>query len=285
MDTSTFWEKTKTVCRSIWNGIKFLWGKAPDWLRITLGIVVLWFLVFTCNDRISNKHKGEAVQTEEQTAQDICKNLYIAYYGWDTLALATMQRELKDKFPDDTLNDSVAKYLELARSEFAEFNKENEAAFHRLKESKDEFDKITWYKNPYFTHNAYSNHISAYIGKKGENIWMRIYVTYTGGDWIFFDDIQLKVGNGTISIPFNKYEKKTGVSGGTVFESIDVEGTSYLMTSLHEIGKNGAVSIRLKGDRQKTWTLSSSEIKGLNDITSAYLYLLSTGCKGEELNY
>lgn len=266
--------------KSIWNKTKQVWNKTPDWIRITLGVVIAFTIIYQYA-----RTDEEQEPAEPLTAKGICKNLYTAYCGWDTLALANMQAQLQAKFPDDTLNDSVAKYLELARAEFAEFNKKNEAAFNRLKEKEDDFEETTWYENPYLKRNAYSNQIIPYIGKKGNEIWMRIYVTYTGSDWIFFDDIKLKIGDMTTTIPCNKYEKKTGVSGGSVFESIDIKGTSYLMTMLYDIPEDAEVKIRLSGDKAKDRTLTTKERKAIADVTSAYVYLQSLGCTGETISY
>lgn len=266
--------------KSIWNKTKQVWNKIPDWISITLGVVIAFTILFKCAGTEKDQEPAEPL-----TAQSICKDLYIAYYGWDTLALANMQAQLQANFPDDALNDSVAKYIELARAEFADFNKKNQAAFNRLKKKEDDFEGTTWYENPYLTRNSYSNHIIPYIGKKGNKIWMRIYVTYTGSDWIFFDEIKLKIGDVTTTLPFNKYDKQTGVSGGSVFESIDIKGTSYLMTMLHDIPEDTDVQIRLSGERTKDRTLTKQERKAIEDVTSAYVYLQCSGCEGEELNY
>ena len=130
-----------------------------------------------------------------------------------TIALANMHEELQANFPDDALNDTVAKYLELARSEFAEFDKKNEAAFKRLKKNVDDFEGTTWYKNPYFTHYNFSNNVSTYIGMSGKHIWMRLLVTYSGNDWIFFDECNIKFGDDPFPVVFNKYDKQTDVNG------------------------------------------------------------------------
>jgi hypothetical protein len=149
-------------------------------------------------------------------------------------------------------------------------------AVNKLKKKYDDVSNITWYYQPYFTHYNNANLLSVYIGKGSNNVWLRLKMSYTGDDWIFFENAYLSYDGNTIEIPFDKYEnKETDNSGGAVWEWIDISVSSSLLNYLKTYTQAKEPKMRLSGKYTKTRTLSSKEISGLKDVLLAYDVLTS----------
>lgn len=288
MDAKTFWEKTKTVCKCIWKylklawkGISFVWNNSSDWLKAVyiIGGCILIGAIITNTKKVQPANPPKPLSQET-----LLSRIKYAYECKDTLDIKDVicYNSQHERYWD--VQDSADYYLRLLREEAVELNKHRKATFQCLKSSHDDFDGTTWYKNPYFTHKDFSNNVSAYIGKSGKKIWMRLVVTYCGNDWIFFDDCMMKFGLDQFPVVFNKYDKKTDVSGGLVYEKIDKPLEALEMSYLYDVlSRRDKGQIRLTGKYQKTRDLTNNEIKGLRDVLDAYIYMLSDGCEGEPI--
>ncbi len=146
------------------------------------------------------------------------------------------------------------------------------SALNKLKKSHDDVSGITWYKNPYFTHYTNSHRTSVYIGQRYDRCWLRLQMSYYGENWIFFEKAYLSYDGSTMEIPFSRYgEKESENSGGYVWEWIDVEVTSNMVSFLERMVNEGkSVKMRLSGKYEKTRVLSSNEIKGIKDVLLGY---------------
>lgn len=145
----------------------------------------------------------------------------------------------------------------------------------KLKKIKDEFEGITWYKTTQFHNWNVNNKVYVYVGETERNAWTRIYVSYFGDDWIFFDKIIFLVDGDPIELPFDDYkEKKTEVVSGGVYEWVDVLGADYAIL-LSRIIMAKTVKIKLSGKYSYSWTLSKSEKEGIKDAVYGYYYLNS----------
>lgn len=147
--------------------------------------------------------------------------------------------------------------------------------FLKLKKNKDEFDGITWYKTNSFHNGNIVNKVYVYVGETETNAWTRIYVSYFGDDWIFFDKITFLVDGDPINLSFDDYrDKKTEVASGGVYEWVDVPGADYSIL-LSRIIMAETVKIKLSGKYSYSWTLSKSEKDGIKDAVYGYYYLNS----------
>lgn len=161
------------------------------------------------------------------------------------------------------------KRKKLAEKEAAE--KKRMQAVTKLKKKYDDVSDITWYKNPYFTHYTNSNLTSIYIGKNSSSTWLRIQMSYTGDDWIFFENAYLSYDGNTKELHFNKYEnKETENDGGEVWEWIDIAVSDDLLSFLRQMVNGKSIKMRLSGKYTKTRNLSAKEINGIKDVLLAY---------------
>lgn len=152
-----------------------------------------------------------------------------------------------------------------------EAEKERMAAVNKLRKEYDDIKHITWYYNPYFKHYNNTNKISLYIGQDKTNVWLRMQISYTGDDWIFFDEVYLSCDGDTYQVNFDRYKEKESDNGsGEVWEWIDVSATPDLQSFLYKMIKGKNVKVRMTGKYSNTRKITSTELKALKDVLLAY---------------
>lgn len=141
----------------------------------------------------------------------------------------------------------------------------------KLKKNYDSVQGITWYENPYYTHYNNRNLVSIYMGKNSSSIWLRLKMSYTGDNWIFFDHAYLSYDGVTREIYFDKYkDKKSDNSGGDVWEWIDVNVSEEDLAFLKKMVNGKSVKMQLSGKYTKTRTVSANEVKAIKEMIMAY---------------
>lgn len=189
--------------------------------------------------------------------------------------LEKIKNLLLEYHPESEELKKVIKYCNQVEKEII-YEKELEKkkrlqAVNKLKKKYDDVSGITWYETPYFIHYNNENLTSIYIGKKGEKVWLRLKMSYSGEDWIFFEEAYLSYDGNTHQIFFSRYDdKKTDNSGGKVWEWIDVSVNDNLLLYLREMVNGKSVKMRLSGKYTETRYLSSKEIKSIKEVLLAY---------------
>lgn len=144
-------------------------------------------------------------------------------------------------------------------------------AVKKLKKEVDDVQQITWYYNPYFTHYDNTNLTSLYMGERNGNIWLRLKMSYTGDDWIFFEQAFLSYDGNTQQILFNRYDdKETDHASGDVWEWIDVSVSESYLAFLKEMVNGKSVKMQLTGKYTRTRTLSVNEKRAIKEMILAY---------------
>ena len=144
-------------------------------------------------------------------------------------------------------------------------------AVKKLKKEVDDVQQITWYYNPYFTHYNNTNLTSLYMGERNGNIWLRLKMSYTGDDWIFFEQAFLSYDGNTQQILFNRYDdKETDHAQGDVWEWIDVSVSESYLAFLKEMVNGKSVKMQLTGKYTRTRTLSVNEKRAIKEMILAY---------------
>ena len=188
-------------------------------------------------------------------------------------------KEIEDKLtkyhPESAELKKVKQYRaqteKMIAQEKAAAEKKRLQAVNKLKKKHDDVSGITWYYNPYFTHYNDANLTSLYIGKEDSKVWMILKMSYSGDDWIFFENAYLSYDGNTREISFNEYQdKESDNSGGEVWEWIQVGVDDYLLSFLREMVNGKSIKMRLSGKYTKTRNLSVNEIQGIKDVLLAY---------------
>ena len=213
----------------------------------------------------------------------LCANIEQLLNNRDTIALKELKTILEKYHPESKELQKVVSYCKQIESQIkkdkdAEKRKRLQAV-HKLIKKKDEMSSFVWYFNPYFTHYENTNRVSVYISKISDLMWLRLKMSYTGDDWIFFEKAYLSYDGNTKGISFDKYkEKDSDNSGGEVWEWIDIAVEDDLLEFLRAMVNGKSVKMRLSGKYSKTRDLSVNEIKAIKDVILAYDVLM------EEMN-
>lgn len=169
------------------------------------------------------------------------------------------------------LLDKIEKKEALEKAEKERKEKEKNKTLDRLKKNYDDVSGIIWYENPYFVHYNNVNKTSIYLGVSGNTLFMRLKMSYSGSDWIFFEHAYLSYDGKTLEIPFDRYsDRKDDNSGGEVWEWIDVKASISIRVFLRELVASQQPKMRLSGKYSKTRNLSSSEIKAIKDVLAGF---------------
>lgn len=163
----------------------------------------------------------------------------------------------------------------------AELNKNIKALQKRTITKKDEFSSTSYIETNKFTHYTNTNLISIYLAKNSYGHDPYLMLSYTGDDWIFFEDIYLKSGDDILQVLFNKYEDKKTDNNSKVWEWINMRAAPEIIDFLEEAANSGELKIRLSGKYVKDRTVSKKELSALKDIIQ--LYRLSNESKS--INY
>ena len=194
----------------------------------------------------------------------IAKNMYNEIITMENALRAQEQKELRDR-------------QEAARLERERIEKEKLASLDLLIKDHDDISGITWYKQNEFVHYYNTNLTSIYIGEKGDSVWLRLKMSFTGNDWIFFERAYLSYEGNTLEIKFNEYEnKKTEIlSGGSVAEWIDVTVNKKDTPFLKALANSSVAKMRLEGKHTRDRLLSEKERKGILEVLKGYEVLIT----------
>lgn len=188
---------------------------------------------------------------------------------------STPKQSIEDLVSDSATTEEIAAALENPDPIVPDTAFEYKANFLKLNKEKDEFEGITWYKTTSLKNSNIRNKVHVYVGESEMNVWTRIYVCYSGDDWIFFDRVIFLVDGKPIELHFDQFNhKSTEVVSGGVYEWVDVPGIDYDIL-LSKIIMADNVKIKLSGKYSNSWTLSKSEIANIKDAVKGYYYLKS----------
>ena len=256
-------------------------SKKKKFYLIILAIIGALFVASYVKHLIQGDAKQE--KSEKTDVSEACKGMHLAYGAEDTTALILIQEELQKNYPDAPQLDTVTTYLKELRDKYAVINAQRAESFRKLTKDEDKFEHTTWYKNSLFTHNANSNHLSLYIGQKENDIWLRLFISYCGDDWIFFDKAQVLMNDYACTIPFDRHkDKDTDNSGGKVWEWIDVPVDEVLMQGICNLASPELTTckLRLSGKYAHERDITPAEKKAFQQVLDGYMYLLSQGNTG-----
>lgn len=211
----------------------------------------------------------------KMSPKKLCANIDQLLKEKNVNKLKEIEDNLSKYHPESAELKKIKQYRAQAEKmiaqEKAAAEKKRLQAVNKLRKKHDDVSGITWYNNPYFTHYSHENLTSIYIGKNESKVWLRLKMSYSGDDWIFFERAYLSYDGNTREISFNEYQdKESDNDGGYVWEWIDVSVDSYLLSFLEEMVKGKSIKMRLSGKYTKTRNLSVNEIQGIKDVLLAY---------------
>lgn len=169
-----------------------------------------------------------------------------------------------------TLTEAQSAYTKI-QQEAAEQAKQQ--ALARLTKKTDSVENINWYyPSSYPKYINTRSFILPYLGEKNGRVWMRLVIDYAGNDWIFMDQAIINIDGtvvDTIDLDYFDVERDTAY-GAKLYEAADISPTSGQIATLRKIADSNKATIRLKGQHQKDFEVSSSDKQGIKDILAVY---------------
>jgi hypothetical protein len=150
-----------------------------------------------------------------------------------------------------------------------------------LKADKDEFNKTTSYVHP--KTSLLGSKIFLQITESGRDYSLDFITTYQGGEWIFWDKIQVKVGKGIFAfVPMKEYIKRTNAqdqvfelclvpviratAGSAKLEYPDTD-LAFIYTALL---KADTASIRLAGEHTFDRKIAKNELEQFKAVSQVF---------------
>lgn len=230
-----------------------------------------------------NKELATKLDELENGPDRLLSQMKLEYEDENYSKLKSIYKEFKDNhFASPLFEEAQIIYddviaieeaaAEAKRLEAEKLKEERLAALDSLDKDEDDISGITWYKQSYFTHYTNSNRTSIYIGEQSNNVWLRLKMSYTGDDWIFFEKAYLSYDGNTLEVPFDEYENYDSdvMSNADVAEWIDIQVTSDIRKFLRDFAEAEEPKMRLTGKYEETRSLTWNEIQGIKDVLNGY---------------
>lgn len=146
--------------------------------------------------------------------------------------------------------------------------------FKGLREERQEVRGLTTYITPYLSHLSTS--IVPYIVESQNNVWFKILISYSGHEWIFFDEVYLKGAGESKQILFTKEDKTEKVfSNGDVLERIDIIADDDLIEYFRRFKDDPDSKVYFVANGiEKDHRLMAYEKRFFNNVISAYEVLV-----------
>ncbi|EDY82586.1 hypothetical protein VDG1235_3904 [Verrucomicrobiia bacterium DG1235] len=189
--------------------------------------------------------------------------------------LEAEEQKRKDE-EESRLAEEKAKHLEQQRIEEERLANERKialaAATKNLKSSVDEIKEIEFFKDRSSPDTNAVKNIHAYIGKKGNQVWLRFKMSYNSDDWLFVESATFKVDGELVTLKYNffdDWERDNGYGG--IWEWKDVSVDREIWNLINQISDSDDTMMRYGGrqyhhDRK----VSSREKAALKNVILAY---------------
>ena len=110
-----------------------------------------------------------------------------------------------------------------------------------------------------------------YLGRSGDDVWLRLVCDYTADDWIFFKQITFAVDDERYYKTFNYFDVVRDNAYGDVWEYVDIEVGSSEEELLWAIANSTQTIVRFEGDDYYyDFTVSANDKQAIRDMLTVY---------------
>ena len=146
---------------------------------------------------------------------------------------------------------------------------EKKAAIGKLAKDIDKVEEITWYRDKSASNYLNSNMFGVYMGQKNNSVWLRLQISTTSSDWIFFNKCIVKVDDATFEYSGLRPERHVG--SGYVAEWIDVSLNKEYFRLVTAVANSKKATIRLTGDQfYRDRDITVKEKQAIKNVLEAY---------------
>ena len=186
-------------------------------------------------------------------------------------ALAALSEEAAAKVSNvDTLNAAVTE-LDNQKKQYAE------SLLNSMRLSADPVRGMNFYypmEFPYYTDYWGADvrcFVLPYLGRQGDDVWLRLVCNYTDDDWVFFKKITFAVDEERYSDSFNYFDIVRDNDYGDVWEYIDTDVYDSDIEMLWEIANSTQTIIRFEGDDYyHDFTVSAADKEAIKQVLTVY---------------
>jgi hypothetical protein len=143
------------------------------------------------------------------------------------------------------------------------------AALQRMRKDEDKVEALTFYYHRSSPQSLSSTAFYPYIGKQGDNVWLRLAVRYSASDWLFFNKLIINADG--VVFYLTPYKTDRHVGYGYVSEWIDVPVHVKEISILDFVQHAKTVTLRFDGPQfhyDKKITAREKEV--IADVFAAY---------------
>lgn len=152
------------------------------------------------------------------------------------------------------------------------FKAKLKAALSKLKKHHDNVEDVTWYNPscvPKYINSSSTFYI--YLGRKGDQYWLRWKGVYLGDDWVFFDNIVINVDGEQHRRSFRRDDLLHDNAYGNVWEVFDIIPSSSDIELLEKIAESNSAVIRYKGDDYNAdRTITAAQKQCIKDVLAVW---------------
>ncbi len=128
---------------------------------------------------------------------------------------------------------------------------------------------ITWYYHPNSELYFDKNQLTIYLGKRADDVWMKLTMAYTADPYINYTNAYLEVGDKLVEIPFDKDQNKL-YEDKYHSELLDLAVWPELESLLLDCAMEDSVTMIFKGDEIKEISVGQKYLKPLGEMLLAY---------------
>lgn len=247
---------------------------------INLYIILIVPILFSCAPKENLEEK--IAQLEQEL--DVCKNgtnqfmeeIMAAAESNDIAEVKRLYAEFTQESPAieqirkvDSLHQDIVERQASEERAITLEKRNRKAAIQNLRKSLE--DGVITYRNSTFTHFDDRNLVSFFITEnKAGTYRMKIKMSYTGNDWIYFKNAFLSFGSESIEIPFDRFKEKKSGQAGSYWESFETSISERSLTFLRGFAKARDAKMKLVGKHTESRSLSPNERNAILDILKGY---------------
>ena len=148
------------------------------------------------------------------------------------------------------------------------------AAAAKMRSETDAVKGVTFYTDKSTPNPVMNNAFYAYIGKKDDRLWLRLYVQFHGDEWLFVRDMVIKSGDKTWNITPDFNEWKRDNSASSVWEWYDGPVGRTEIEMLKAIAAGDQSMVRFNGDTYYSdYVITAAEKKAVQNVLDAFVAL------------
>lgn len=221
-----------------------------------------------------------ALQTELDElkfgAQRLLSQVELALQNQDLTAARRLSSQLAERYPASAEADRAAEVVALLEAAAAERAAAEQArlaeATSKMKSKTDEVRSITFYKDQNTPDYRLDTRIYLYIGRKENQLWMRLYLRYYGDDWLFVDSFTIKAGDQVFEIAPRYDEFQRDNNGYHVWEWYDGAVTNKELQIIRAVIAADEPVLRFNGDKYYSdYVITAAERQALQNVLDAFV--------------